>query len=221
MAITWAKNAGQLAAMSAQNVQMLGEGQTLTGHRWNVWLNHANAFLKLLQTQGPSRWREELQTISLIAGDATYTLDPRPYRVDAVRIRDASGRDMPLTRWNRSDYRMIPYKNTPGQPTAYVVNQYVNEVSLVLWPVPNAYAATGSLIVDYDRVIEDVVDADSAIDAPQEWHGMLADILGVRLAGSFNLKNAAVEKAEERADAALIELLGSDHDDSITFTMED
>lgn len=222
MTISWTMTAGQLADNSARRVQMLGSGQQLSGHRWNEWLGHANGFLKLLQTQGPNEWRRAEQTVDLVAGTASYVLNPRPYKVhDIIQLRDASGRDMPVQRWNQDTYRMIPYKASQGMPACFVVNRQVASTTLTLWPVPNTLIAASSLIVPYDRVIEDVTSRDTAMDLPQEWMDGVTDILGVRLAGSFNLQNAAVAAAKERASVAINELLGEDHDHSITFVFDD
>jgi len=221
MTIAWTKTAGELSAMSAQRVQMLGDAQSLSGHRWNLWKDHANDFLKVAQTKGPNEWRRASQTVVLVAATATYTLSPRPYKVaSTIFYRDAAGRDMPITRWNQDQYDAIPYKTTQGYPACFIVNRQRTATTLTLWNVPSTAIALGTLIVPYDRVIEDVASPSDIVDVPQEWLGPVADVLGVRLADSFNLSTPAIEKVRERADLWLNELLGDDHDESVIFTFE-
>jgi hypothetical protein len=220
MAISWTKSAGELATMACQRVQMLGTGQTATGHVWSVAKDHMNGFLKLLQTQGPNEWRKASQPVTLVDGTATYTLDPRPDSVEVVLYRDAQSRDRPMVRWNRNQYQNIPYKSSTGLPVMYLEERGISSTTLTMWPVPDASAALGTLVVDYERVINDVVNPSDALDIPQEWVDGFADIIGARMASSFNLANPSVEEVKARAAGALDSLLGYDREEDITFIME-
>lgn len=221
MSITWTKTAGDLTDDALRRVAMIGEGQTTTTHQWTVAKAHLNGFLHLLQTQGPSQWRRAEQTHSLVDGTAGHTLSPRPDRVEDVYFRDANNRDVWLRQWNLSDYKRIPNKNSKGIPTVYAIDRQRTSTTIYLWPTPNATAATGSLIVDYERVMEDVVVTTDYVDVPQEWLDMMIDLLGARMASSFRIENASVDEVRMRGAAALEALLNSDHEESIRFIMED
>lgn len=217
MTITWTKTAGEVAKAAGQRITMIGQGQALSGHQWDVARDHLNGVLKLLQTQGPSRWRRALQTVSLVSGTATYTLSPRPDAVKSVYHRNAAAQDFLLQEWNYDDYERLPVKTTTGRPTIYALDRQIAQTTLTLWPVPDTSAAAGSLRVSYERVINDVATPDDALDVPQEWLDGVIDVLASRLASSFRLENESVQKVEARAAGSLAELLGYDRDRSIRF----
>jgi len=220
MAITWTKTAGELALMAAQRIQMKGNGGTLSAHEWNIAKDHMNGFLKLLQTQGPNEWRKAQQTVTLVASTAAYALTTRPDKVEVVLYRDANSRDRPMKRWNRNQYLNIPYKTSTGLPVMYLIERAIASTTLTLWPVPDASAALGTLVVDYERVINDVVNPSDALDLPGEWIDGFADIIGARLASSFRIENPSAQKVEARAIGAMNELLGYDREEDITFIFE-
>lgn len=220
MTITWTKTAGELADMACQRVQMIGSGQSVSGHLWTVFKDHLNGFLKLLQTQGPSEYRKAQQTVTLVAGTATYTLTTRPDKVEMVLYRDANSRDRPMVRWNRNQYLLIPYKTSQGLPIQYMITRGISSTTLTLWPVPDTSAALGTLIVDYERVFNDVSSPSDALDVPQEWTDAMADVLAMRMASSFRIENPSVETVKERAAAAMNELLGYDREESLMIIME-
>lgn len=220
MSISWSLTAGELALMACQRVQMAGDGETITGHRWSVFKGHINGFLKILQTQGPNEWRKAQQSVTLVAGTATYTLTTRPDKVAMVLYRDANSRDRPMVRWNRNQYLQIPYKTSQGLPIQYMIDRGISSTTLTLWPVPDTSAALGTLVVDYERVINDVSSPSDAMDVPQEWLDGIADVMGVRMATSFRLENPSVAEVRERATGALNELLGYDREESVNIIME-
>ena len=221
MTTAWTLNAGQLAAMAAQRVQMVGEGETLTGYRWTVWMNHANGLLKLLQTQGPNQWRRTTQTVTLVSGTKTYTLSPRPDKVHLVVYTDANSRDRPLARWNYNQYEILPYKSQTGSIVMYVEDRQLSSTTLTFWPVPDDTAATGSVRVSYERVINTITSPSDALDIPDEWMDCLADLSGARLASSFRVENPSAQLVLERGENSLQQLLGYDREDAVWFTFDD
>lgn len=199
---------------------MAGAGETLPAHVWSVAKDHMNGFLKLLQTQGPNEWRKAQQSVTLVASTATYTLTTRPDKVAVVLYRDANSRDRPMKRWNRNEYLNIPYKTSTGLPVMYLIERAVSSTSLTLWPVPDASAALGTLVVDYERVINDVSLPADALDLPQEALDPFTDILAARLATSFRIENRSAEEVKQRAVGAMNEFLGYDREESVTFVFE-
>ena len=203
-----------------RRVSMLGSGQNASSHQWIVAKSHLNGLLKLLQTQGPNEWRRTLQTVTLVASTATYTLSPRPDRVKKVYHRNSAGQDFPLAQWNYDDWEMMPVKTSTGRPTIFVIDRQRTATTITLWPVPDATAAAGSLRVSYERVMEDVSATSDIVDVPQEWLDMLTDLIGSRMASSFRIENASVQEVRERGVASLNAVLGYDREPSIRFTFE-
>ena len=222
MTISWTLTAGGLASEAASRVQMIGQGQTLTGHRWNRAKAHINAMLKLLQTQGDNRWRRSSQSVTLVQDQASYTLNPRPDVVrEAFFVTTATGYERAMgAPWNFDDYERIPIKTQSGHPNVYSVDRQRTQTDLYVWPRPDATAAANHTIrVLYERVIEDVEQPADIVDVPQEWLDCLADVLGGRLATDFRIENPSAQEVKARGAASFEALLGHDSEESITFTL--
>lgn len=219
MSITWTFTAGEIVTEAAQRIQMLGQGQNLSAYQLARGLSHLNSLQKLLQTQGPSQWRRANQTVDLVQGQASYTLDPRPDRVREAYYQETDEREVIMGRWNYDEYDILPTKTQQGRPTVYTVDRQRTATALVIWPTPDATAAARTIRVSYDRVMEDVTDTASTIDVPQEWLDCVADALGGRLAVDFRVENPSAQEVKQRAASSLAELLGSDREESITFMM--
>lgn len=220
MSISLTKTAGELVDSGLKRVQMLGEGQTATGHQWSVAKDHLNGLLKLLVTQGPSEWRRAMQTPAMTAGVATITCNPRPDRVMRVYYRNTAGMDYELQQWNMDDYDRMPVKTSAGRPTIFAVDRQRTSTTIYLWPVPDATNAAGTLRVSYERVPEDVTLPGDTLDVPQEWYDVLMDLVGARTAQSFQLgAQPAVIAAEQRGAGNLNELLGYDRGYSVRFAI--
>lgn len=221
MAITWTKNAGELVDAALRRVQMLGQGQTATAYQWTIARDHLNGLLKVLQTQGPNRWRRALQTVTLVSGTASYVLATRPDAVKQVYHRNSAGQDFWLNEWNYDDYERLPIKTTTGRPTIYTLDRQRTATTIYLWPVPDATAAAGSLRISYERVMEDVDATSDIVDVPQEWLDTLIDLVGARTGKSFALDTVPVREATARGEASLNEVLGYDREPSIRFVIGD
>lgn len=220
MTISLTKTAGELVDSALKRVQMLGDGETASGHVWTVAKDHLNGLLKLLVTQGPSEWRRATQTPALVAGQAAYVLSPRPDRVMRVYYRNTAGFDMELQQWNMDDYDRMPIKTSSGRPTIFAIDRQRTNTTIYLWPVPDATLALGTLRVSYERVPEDVSLPGDTLDVPQEWLDTLTDLVGARTAQSFQLgAQPAVIAAEQRGAGNLNELLGYDRNYSVRFTI--
>jgi hypothetical protein len=219
MSITWTLTAGGLVIEAAQRIQMLGQGQSLSAYQLSRGLSHLNALQKLLQTQGPSQWRRANQTVTLVQGQASYTLSPRPDRVRGAFYQEAASREIIMGRWNYDEYDMLPTKTQQGRPVVYTVDRQRANTSIIIWPTPDATAATRTIRVSYDRVMEDVTDGSSEIDVPQEWLDCVADVVGGRLAVDFRIENPSAQEVKQRGATSLAEVLGSDREESITFVM--
>ncbi len=126
-----------------------------------------NLMLKSWQLSGPNLWRQTEGSVTLVADTASYTLSPRPHRVLECRYRDANSRDLPMLELTREEYFEMPLKTVQGIPTQFYFDPQVASGKLYIWPVL-ASVTTETIKLTYQRVPEDIDDANNDIDVPQE-----------------------------------------------------
>lgn len=142
--------------------------------------------LKTWMMSGPNLFRQTFGSVALVAGQESYVLTPRPYRVIEARYRNTSGIDIPMFEMTRQEYVDLPLKTSPGIPTTYYIDIQRASTTLYVWPVPNS-VTTETIKYTYQRVIEDVGAYDNEIDIPQEWFETVGYNLADRLAEQFNV----------------------------------
>jgi len=83
-------------------------------------------------------WTVDLQTTSLIPGEATYDVDPTTIMIMAVYISTGTDpvKDRIITSVDRDTYAAFPDKATPGKPTTYWYNHLIAP-TITLWQPPD------------------------------------------------------------------------------------
>lgn len=208
--------AHQIITMAARRGLVLRAGQVADATLTDDGLALLSRMLKTWTMAGANLWRDgELPPVSCVAGQAIYTIAPRPMQVRNVRLAQSGVELRPLARWGRDDYDIMPNKAAAGAPTCFVVDRQRDATRLILWPVPNSTAL--SLLVGVERVIEDVTNAAEEIDAPQEWFDAVIDNLAVRLADEEGIDADRIASVRQSA-AALYDLAqGHDRDGPVRF----
>lgn len=215
-AISSTMTAYEIVAAAGRRARLLREGQGPDAAMFEEGRRHLSRMLKTWTMDGANLWRDGEQTIDLVSGTSTYTLSPRAMKVRNVRLVEGGVERMPLGRWARDDYDLLPQKTQAGRPTVYVVDRLRASVQLILWPVPNN--STWDIKVGFERVIEDVTSAAEEIDAPQEWFDAVIDNLAVRMGDDEPLLDARL-LAPVRVSAAALYEQAKSHDrmDAVIF----
>lgn len=201
--------ADEVVTAAYRRARVLRDGQAADATAFEEGRAHLNRMLKVWTMEGANLWRDDEQTVDLIAGTAVYVLSPRAMQVRNVRLVENGRERMPLGKWGRDDYDALPQKDQAGRPLAFVVDRQRASVALILWPVPND--STLALKVGFERVIEDVTSAPEEIDAPQEWLDVVIDNLAVRLGDDEPALDARL-LAPVRQDAAAGYARATNHD---------
>ena len=83
-------------------------------------------------------WTVDLQSVTLVPGVATYSLDPATVMVMAAYISTQNNpqKDRIITSVDRDTYASFPDKETPGSPTSYWYNAQ-REPEITLWQPPD------------------------------------------------------------------------------------
>ena len=104
-----------------------------------------NTQIKALQSQGIILTTVQQTTISLVAGQASYTLSASYLDVDTQKpFVTGNGINVPLEWWNRGMYMALTVPTTQGQPTSIYI-QEGNPLVAYLYPVPDANWTTMTL----------------------------------------------------------------------------
>lgn len=148
---------------------------------------------------GPNLWEIDLQTITLVAGTATYALATETMTVLDVYFSTINGGgtgidiDRLMLPISRSQYEMIPNKAQVGFPTVYWFQRLITP-QITIWQPPQTGAP--SYLIKYTRMkrIQDAApNGLQTPDIPYRALDALCDGLALRLAKKF-------APAETRAD---------------------
>lgn len=199
---------------AAQDLGVLGSGETLTGEEYQSMMSRLNYMLKSWQALGCNLWRKTTGEITIPADTASGALDPNVIDVYAARVVVGTI-ELPIMRWEDGQYRQVPNKASPGRPTAFYIDKQRDRVDLFVWPVPKVETV---IKIDYARVIEDVTDPNETLDVPQQWAETVWKCLGSKCAnlfGATRLDPNAVALLKQEASVLEDQLLNQDRPSSI------
>ena len=112
--------------------------------------------------RGLNLWTVKQETVSVVSGTATYTLDATYVDLLEVVLRNSGGTDFTLTQMSRNEYLTIPNKTSTGQPSQYFFDRQTIP-TITLWSTPNA---SFTLVYYYVRRIQDADALTNTTDAP-------------------------------------------------------
>ena len=161
-----------------------------------------NMMLANWANQGVNLWAVDLQTVTLSAGQATYSVPSNTVVMLDAYMRTTDGSSQPIDRIilpiSRSEYANYPNKDQQGFTTTYWFDRLISP-TVTLWPVPDG---TSAQYLRYYRVRQ-LQDANLAggeqMEIPYLWMEAAADGLAYRLSKIWNpqvaggLKQAADE----------------------------
>lgn len=210
-------NSRQVIDEALRLIGALQEGDSPTTARANEALNALNMMLKTWG--GKERlWLVSSDTVTLIAGQATYTLSTSVRRVTSVRRRVAS-LDTPMIELSRSEYDDLPTKSATGTPNSWYFDKQRVSRTLSIWPTADAtVAATYTLPYTYVRIIDDCDTLDNDPDVPSEWLEVLVYNLAKRLGPRYGgIDNAEFAMIAATADDLLKLLPSLDQEEASMF----
>ena len=121
-------------------------------HRAEIVTEHfadAKMELNLMQVQwanlGPLLWTVDLQTLTLVAGQATYSVPANTVMMLDVYVStpngDGTNADRTLTPLSRTEYASMPDKGAQGGLTSFWFDRLISP-TVTFWPVPNGQETT-------------------------------------------------------------------------------
>ena len=123
-------------------------------HRAEIVTEHladAKTELNLMQVQwanlGPLLWTVDLQTVSMIAGQVTYSVPANTVMMLDVYIStpngDGTSSDRIISPLSRTEYASMPNKLGQGAPTSFWFDRLISP-TVTLWPAPDGSEPTFS-----------------------------------------------------------------------------
>ena len=169
----------------------------------------SNMLLSRWSNQGVNLWAVDLQTVTLIQGQATYNVPLNTVTMLDTYIEIDNGSGQPIDRIilpvSRTEYASYPNKEQQGFPTTYWFDRLINpNPTVTLWPVPDG---TSAQYLKYYRVVQ-LQDANlqsgQTVEIPYLWMEAFVNGLAMRLAMMWAPERAALMKpmADEAYDIA-------------------
>lgn len=160
--------------------------------------NEANLVQVKLANRQPNLWTDELYSVSLIEGTATYTLNARLIAIQAAYLTTTSGgtsTDRLVFPYSTFEYAAVPDKTQQGVPTAYWYNRQITP-QITMWPVPDGNA-TYTLRLRVCRQIQDVnLKNGTTLDLPYRWLDVFVADLAHRLSRIYAPDKEQMRKAD-------------------------
>ena len=160
--------------------------RSVSGYQLKSARRSLNIMFQELANRGLHYWEIGNANLDLVEGQASYilyrsatdgtsatTIPASLYGVDDIleaTFRTNRGtttqNDSALTKINRSTYSGLSNKLSKGQPTQYYVQRFIDNITLNIYPTPDATAAAKEVSFYYVKRIEDVGGYSNTADVP-------------------------------------------------------
>ncbi len=153
-----------------------------------------NMMLSRWSNQGVNLWAVDLITTPLVAGQATYDVDPSTVMIlDAYTT--AGGPDRVIMPISRTEYASYPNKAQQGFPTSFWFDRLIAP-TITLWPVPDGTSATTLKYYRVRRIQDANLQSGQQVEVPYLWLEAFSDGLAYRLARIWAPQMAVGLKAQ-------------------------
>ena len=180
------------------------EGQRANSEQVVMGMRKLADIVNLFQTQGLKLWLLEDTSITLTAGQGTYTFGPsgttvmpKPTRVIDAYYLDANGVRRPLTPLAWADYVRLSTITQTGQLNSYFVDKQQTQLSVFFWSIPDAVAATGTAHLVLQKQVTNFISLTETMNFPIEWRIALRWALADELA--TGQPQAIMDRCQQRA----------------------
>lgn len=160
-----------------EDAGLLQEGDEPSSEHYAKYLVRLYDLINFWQTQyGLKLWLQSDQSITLVAGTATYTLMPsgdvditRPLRAPQGYYLDTSNNRRPIYPISREEYTRLSNTTTQGAISQYFVDKQIDRLSVSFWNVPNTSEATGTAHLIIQRQVTNPISLTETMEFPLEW----------------------------------------------------
>lgn len=219
--------ADRIIRQALVNCGLLQEGDDPTSETIADCMNRLNDIINFTQTEGLKLWTLVDQSVTLVAGQATYSLKPggsvsmtKPLRIDYAYYLDSANNSRTLMgplSWE--EYLSLGNKQTQGSINSFFINKLQSEVDVTLWPIPDTTAATGTLHLLIRQQITNFTGITDTLNFPPEWYMYLTWALADEKA--TGQPQTIMDRCEKKAFMALEKLKGWDVEDGSVYLSPD
>lgn len=191
---TYSITRDQLIAAALRLCGVIAEGESASAEQINNGAEALNMLVKRLEADGMPLWAMKQSSISLVAGQNTYSIGvgegvdlAKPLRVvQAFNHNTSNSIDIPMRIVTRDEYNKLGQKESTGNPIQLFYEPLVTTGTLHLFPTPDATsAAQNTVTIVYQRPFSDFNTSVDVPDFPQEWFEAIKYLLATRLAGEY------------------------------------
>lgn len=159
-----------------QDAGLLRQGNQPSSEDYTKYGRRLVDLIKLWQTQGLKLWLNADQSITLVAGTATYVLGPggsiitaKPMRVIQGYYLDSSSNRRPIYPLSWDEYLRLANVTQQGSVTQYFVDKQQANLSVRFWNVPDTTAATGTVHLLIQQQVATFTNLTEDMNFPEEW----------------------------------------------------
>ena len=161
----------------------------------------SNMMLARWSNEGVNLWAVDLQTVPLVAGQATYNVPLNTVTMLDTYITIDNGGGQPIDRIilsvSRTEYASYPNKEQEGFPTTFWFDRLINpNPTVTLWPVPDGSSAQYLKYYRVRQLQDSNLTNNQGVEIPYLWMEAFADGLTYRLARIWNPQLAVALKGQ-------------------------
>lgn len=154
---------------------LLREGSQANSEQLATYMRRLCDLINYYQTQGIKLFLLQEQTIPLVAGTNTYTVNPTPgtfpqknLRIEQARIVQPSGTYRTINSLSWQEWNTLP-QNNQGAVTGYLVDKQTTSLVVKVWNTPDATEALNSMVVLVRTQVTNPINLEENVAFPQEW----------------------------------------------------
>lgn len=159
-----------------QDAGLLQPGDEPSSEQYVMYSRRLRDLINFMQTQGLKLWLQFDQTVTLVSGQAKYTMFSggnvnitKPLRVLQGYFSDVNGVKRPLTVLSRDDYTRLSQVSQTGPINSYFVDKLATELDVYFWLTPDATAATGTGQLVIQQQVTIFTNLTETMNFPEEW----------------------------------------------------
>jgi hypothetical protein len=175
-------NAYGIICDAMKDVGKLRAGGVPDSDTLSEYMRRLNKLINFYMTQGLKLWLIEDLSITLVAGQALYTLGPtgtivmpKPLRVISGYYLDQTNNQRPLLPISYDEYKKLSQTTQQGALNSYMVDKQQLTLNVYFWLTPDNYAAThGTAHPIIEVPITNFTGVTDQMNFPIEW-GLLLE----------------------------------------------
>ena len=165
----------RLIKSAMEDAGLLQDGDEPTSEQYAKYLLRFYDLITFMQTGGLKLWLQTDQAVTLVAGQASYTMMTggnvnitKPMRVLQGYYLDSNAIRRPLVLLSRDEYTRLSITSTQGAINSFFIDKLQDRLTVYFWLVPDATAALGTAHLLIQRQITSPISLTEDVDFPTE-----------------------------------------------------